>query len=115
MNRFKKLQRKKSTQDTSEDKVSSKGGRTSKQKKSSWTEVPTANEMESDVGELMKDIKKDWKQPKRNHGKIKEMMERTYAKRREMVLVDVQPLKDIVNSFPPLQNMLYVSILRILL
>lgn len=46
---------------------------------------------------------------KKNHDKIKEQMNTTYARKRAMVVKDMKPISEVVQMFPPLENLLYVS------
>uniref|UniRef100_A0A6P8HZ71 Uncharacterized protein LOC116296675 n=1 Tax=Actinia tenebrosa TaxID=6105 RepID=A0A6P8HZ71_ACTTE len=71
--------------------------------------VPTDDQSEEEVKGTILAIKQEWKKTRKDHGNIKEMMNRTYAKRREMVPIEQQPLKEIVNMFPPVQSMLYIK------
>jgi thiosulfate reductase cytochrome b subunit len=60
-------------------------------------------------------IKQEWKKSKKNHDNIKEHMKTTYSKRRAMVVHDMKPIMEIVEMFPPLQTILYVSIVYLCL
>ena len=98
-NRLKKLQRKKSVNDTSnESNLLPK-----KLNMSCWTVVPTETETEENITALVECMEG------KTTGKIQEMIRRTYAKRRELTIVHVKSIIEIIAMFPPMQNMLYVS------
>ncbi|KAK3747383.1 hypothetical protein QZH41_002638 [Actinostola sp. cb2023] len=107
-NRLKKLQRNKTQKDTESEKAKTTG-KPKKQQKKNWMAVPTAEESEEEIANAIQEIKQEWKKTRKEHGKIKELMDKTYAKRRELVLIEVQPLQEVLKMFPPLQNMLYIK------
>ena len=72
--------------------------------------VPEQVETDEVVESCIAQIKKEWKKSKKNHDEIKKLMAKTYEKRRSMVLKEIQPIVNVINIFPPLQNLLYVSI-----
>ena len=113
LNRFKKLQRKKSTDGVT--RVTDMGGRPKKVKGLCWTLVPEQLESDEVIQTAVASIKQEWKKSKKNHDNIKEHMKTTYSKRRAMVVHDMKPIMEIVEMFPPLQNILYVSIVYLCL
>ena len=76
---------------------------------SCWTVVPTETETEENITALVAGIKKEWKHGRKDHGKIQEMIRRTYAKMRELTIVHVKSIVEIITLFPPMKNMLYVN------
>lgn len=75
-----------------------------------WTTVPEATETDEDVAITSAKIKKEWNRSKKDHSKIKKLMDSCYAKRRSLILEDIKKIVDVVVMFPPLKNLLYVSI-----
>ena len=109
-NRFKKLQRKK-TFNYGDCHVSpSPKDCPKKTKDSCWTAVPEQPDDDNVVKSSMASIKEELRKGKKNHGKIKELMHKTYQKRWAKILKDLKPITDVLWMFPPLQSLLYVSI-----
>ena len=74
-----------------------------------WTVVPEIDQPEEDVAKAITKIKKEWQRTKKDHGKIQELMKKSYGKRRALVLNEVKQIVEILEMFPPLKNLLYVS------
>jgi hypothetical protein len=75
----------------------------------SWTEVPNTEYKDDEVDVMVKEIKKAWKKPCKDHTIIQDLMQKTYSRRRTAILVDIQRINYMITEFPPLQNMLYMS------
>lgn len=95
-NRFKKLQRNRAVQHVSKDVSRDKGGRPSGKERKCWELVPEETQSSEEVDDMVKEIKKEWKKSKKDHGRLSELMAKTYARRRELVLVEVQPLGEVI-------------------
>ena len=65
-------------------------------------------EMENDLDLCISQIKKEWKNSKKNHDELKRLIGGTHEKPNSMVLKEVQPIVNVISVFPPLQNLLYV-------
>lgn len=90
-NRFKKLQRKKISNGIIAETIPAKG-HSKKAKALCWTVVPEQTEAAEVVSTSTAAIEQEWRKAKKNHDKIKDLMNITYAKRRAMVINDVQPI-----------------------
>jgi hypothetical protein len=86
-----------------------KGKATKTKKTLCWTAVPEPQERAEDLTVLVSKIKKEWQRSRKDHGKIQELMAACYAERRSLVLEDVKRIVEVVEMFPPLKNLLYVS------
>lgn len=107
-NRFKKLQRKRSSTPVATHEPKNKGKATKTKKVLCWTIVPEPHESK-DLTVWVSKIKKEWQQSRKDHGKIQQLMAACYAERRSLVLEDVKRIAEVVEMFPPLKNLLYVS------
>ena len=84
-------------------------GRPSLKGEKSWAVLPQPTESEEVIDQSIKEIQGEWKIAQKDHRLITTLREKTYSRRREMVLLKMTPLVDIIKTFPALQNMLYVS------
>lgn len=108
-NRFKKLQRKRSDTPVATHAPKPKGKAKKSKKTLCWTTVPESQETEEDLSVAVSNIKKEWQRARKDHSKIQELMAACYPKRRSLIIEDVNRIVDVVDMFPPLTNLLYVS------
>ena len=74
-----------------------------------WAVVPEADLDEEEISKVMTDLKGEWKKTKREHSTIKELMNKSFPRRRQMILQEGPALSLVLQTYPPLSNMLYVS------
>ena len=109
-NRFKKLQRKRPqgmNTSVEDDKVKGSAGK--KKNVDPWAAVPLDELDDDSINDLKARINTEWKKTRKEHAVIQDLMAQTYPSRRAMILEDGARVDAILQEYPPLANMLYVS------